>query len=404
MIKLIPLVTLALLGSALAQTAKHEKSADEPATTLCDLLANASGYNGKSVTVKATYASGEEYAILKDDSCQPAPDKTKLVLATFSSKYQFKSALDKKLHKLVKKNQQAEVTVVGIFTDPGHNIGHQGCCRYKLEVHQLLDVEEATPQAAQALPVVTHADIPTYPPIAKTARISGKVQVQVTVKDGTVTETKLLSSTTLLLVTATMDNIKTWRFAGTTSSTFSTTFVYEIEKGETSEPVNPTIELHLPTLVKITAKPLAPTVNYSAQVSADVPRYPVLARTARVFGTVEVQVTVKDGVVTATEIKSGHKLLTQATIDNIKTWRFEPNVNTTLTTKFNYRIETEKPLSTDPIIKLQLPYSVTITTVPPIIDSQSAQTAQVQSTDFVDPNTGNLHLTIPLVAAAKPGH
>ena len=156
MTKLLPLVTLVLLGSALAQTANHKKSADEPATTVCDLLANASRYNGKSVTVKATYASGEEYAILKDDSCQPAPDKTKLVLATFSSKYQFKSPLDKKLHKLVKKNQQPEVTVVGIFTDPGHNIGHQGCCRYKLEVHQLLDVEEAMPQAAQALPVVTH--------------------------------------------------------------------------------------------------------------------------------------------------------------------------------------------------------------------------------------------------------
>ena len=192
MTKLIPLLTLALLGSAVAQTAKHERSADEPTTTVCELLANASRYNGKSVTVKATYASGEEYAILKDDSCQPAPDKTKLVLATFSSKYQFKSALDKKLHKIVKKDQQAEVTVIGIFTDPGHNIGHQGCCRYKFEVQQLLNVEEARPQAAQALPVVIHADVPTYPTIAKAARISGRVQVQVTVKDGAVTETKLL--------------------------------------------------------------------------------------------------------------------------------------------------------------------------------------------------------------------
>jgi hypothetical protein len=143
MTKLVPIVALVLLSSALGEGVKHKESADKPTTTLCDLLANPSRYSGKLVTIKGIYASGEEYAILKDDSCQPAPDKTKLVLATFSSKRQFKSTLDKKLTKLLKKNQQAEVTVVGVFTDPGHNIGHQGCCRYKLEVQRVLRVEES---------------------------------------------------------------------------------------------------------------------------------------------------------------------------------------------------------------------------------------------------------------------
>jgi hypothetical protein len=50
--------------------------------------------------------------------------------------------------------------------------------------------------------------------------------------------------------------------------------------------------------------------------------YPQLARTARIFGTVEVQVAVKDGKVVSTEVKSGPPVLAQATVENIRTWRF----------------------------------------------------------------------------------
>jgi hypothetical protein len=76
-------------------------------------------------------------------------------------------------------------------------------------------------------------------------------------------------------------------------------------------------------------------------------------------------------------------------------------VNTTFTTKFNYQLETKKPLQHDPQIELQLPYSVTITTAPPILDTQSGKT-QIESTDTVDPATGNLHLTILLEKRGQP--
>lgn len=78
---------------------------------------------------------------LPTNRASPKPDKTKLVLAKISSS-QFQSPIGKRLAKLLKKAQQAEVTVVGVFNDPGDFIGHQNCCRYELEVQQILAVGE----------------------------------------------------------------------------------------------------------------------------------------------------------------------------------------------------------------------------------------------------------------------
>jgi hypothetical protein len=149
--KLIPVAVLALLSSAVAQMAtsheaRHAAGFQEPQVTLCDLVAHPKDYAGKPVTVKAALASGMEFSIFTDDSCQPAPDKTKLILAKLSSS-QFESPLGKKLSKLLKQKQRAEVTVVGVFSDPGRFIGHQACCRYKFEVQQLLGVEELRAKA-----------------------------------------------------------------------------------------------------------------------------------------------------------------------------------------------------------------------------------------------------------------
>ena len=110
-----------------------------------------------------------EFSIFKDDSCQPAPDKTKLILAKLSNS-QFESPLGKKLSKLLKQKQQAEVTVVGVFADPGRFIGHQACCRYKLEVQQLLSVEELKAKAGNA-DTVDPAECPTH---SRSVRMSGK--------------------------------------------------------------------------------------------------------------------------------------------------------------------------------------------------------------------------------------
>ena len=103
-------------------------------------------------------------------------------------------------------------------------------------------------------PLLIGGDIPLYPTLAKTARVSGIVKVQVTVRDGNVVNAKLLSGHPLL-ATATTNNIETWKFDKATNATFTTTFLYELDKDEVSQASNPIIELQLPELVRIRAKP-----------------------------------------------------------------------------------------------------------------------------------------------------
>jgi hypothetical protein len=105
--------------------------------------------------------------------------------------------------------------------------------------------------------VVSQAALPLYPTLARTARVSGSVRIKVTVKDGEVVATELISGHPLL-ASDTTTNIKTWKFDKPADAVFITTFIYQLEFPEASEPSNPRIELELPTLVKITARPPKP--------------------------------------------------------------------------------------------------------------------------------------------------
>ena len=103
--------------------------------------------------------------------------------------------------------------------------------------------------------VIQRANIPLYPGMAKVARIGGTVRVKVTVNHGEVTNTSVLSGAAPILEDAATSNIKTWKFLPDLTTTFVTTFVYVIDKHETSSPENPLIEMKLPKLVKLTARP-----------------------------------------------------------------------------------------------------------------------------------------------------
>jgi TonB-like protein len=102
--------------------------------------------------------------------------------------------------------------------------------------------------------VVVQSELPQYPVLAKAARVSGTVQIKVTVKDGEVTETEAISGHPLLVSPA-IKNIKTWKFAKTVNATFTTNFQYLLEEAKSPEAPNSRIELELPTSVKITARP-----------------------------------------------------------------------------------------------------------------------------------------------------
>lgn len=140
----IPILILALIAGR--ADAESTASGQEMRVTVCDLVGNPSEYADQKVELTAILASGEEFSMLEDDACPPKLNpnsrKTDLLEASFSqSQYDFRSAMNKRLSKLLKKEQQAKVTVVGVFIDPGTYVGHQLCCRYRFEIQRLLSVK-----------------------------------------------------------------------------------------------------------------------------------------------------------------------------------------------------------------------------------------------------------------------
>jgi hypothetical protein len=144
--RLITLLVLLLVASVQAQSGQKSLSFGST-TTMCALVDRATEYSGKAVRIQAKVISGPEFSILRDDSCPPkenaATGKHDVVLATFNQDhFDFKSPLNKELTKLLKRNQQAEITAVGTFIDPGKYIGHQLCCRYEFRIRELITVKD----------------------------------------------------------------------------------------------------------------------------------------------------------------------------------------------------------------------------------------------------------------------
>ena len=106
--------------------------------------------------------------------------------------------------------------------------------------------------------LVVHADMPLYPWLALAARQSGTVRVRISIKEGVVVNATAEASAPPVLVQAAKENALTWRFAHDATSTLTVTYVYELTKDESGDVQNPHIEMQLPTLVKIKARPVMP--------------------------------------------------------------------------------------------------------------------------------------------------
>jgi hypothetical protein len=98
---------------------------------------------------------------------------------------------------------------------------------------------------------------------------------------------------------------------------------------------------------------------------AALPVYPPIGRAASVAGKVVVEITVSGGQVTATEVKSGPRLLTGGTVANLQTWRFASDVNGKFTVTYTYVMsdeETDSP--TNPTVEMLPSLDVKITAHP----------------------------------------
>ena len=250
---------------------------------LCDLQRTAKQGEQRSVRVDGVYSDGFEMGVLTDAACPSEHTWVELDLQSITNKEMLRSMLDTA--------GKAEVVFEGEFYGPGvpdpklpeaikksyqPGWGHLGAFRTKLVVHAIQSVEPvpadhpASADLSQQVPILQAAEQPKYPPIAKAAHITGKVIVRVTVKDGLVVRTDILSvndgkAGQRFLETPTVENLKTWRFAADVNGEFPVTYSYSIAGDETDNLTNPRVEM-LPSLdVNITARPVKPTVHYGAQ-------------------------------------------------------------------------------------------------------------------------------------------
>ncbi len=105
----------------------------------------------------------------------------------------------------------------------------------------------------------------------------------------------------------------------------------------------------------------------STVMHADIPKYPAVARTARVVGDVRLHVTVNRGTVVGVKATSeANSMLVSAATENVKTWQFQPTVSGSFDTTYSYDLKGEEVfIETNPRLELQLPLWIRITAHPP---------------------------------------
>lgn len=250
---------------------------------LCDLQRTAKQGEQRSVQVGGIYSDGFEMGVLTDAACPSEHTWVELDLQSTTNREMLRSMLDTA--------GQADVVFEGEFYGPGlpdpklpesikksyqPTWGHLGAFRTKLVVHAIQSVKPvpaadhpAAADPSHEVPILRESSLPMYPPIAKAAHVTGKVIVRVTVRDGLVVKTDVLSklnpSEHRFLETPTVENLKTWHFAADVNSEFTVTYSYTIAGEETEGPTNPTVEISPSLDVNITARPVKPVVMYGAQ-------------------------------------------------------------------------------------------------------------------------------------------
>jgi len=137
----------------------------------------------------------------------------------------------------------------------------------------LLSSELMFAQHPLEYPLVLRADAPVYPPLARMAKITGKIEAEFTIQNGEVVKA-VAKTGHPFLVNATTENIRSWRFAPEANGTFTATFVYELLGSETATMKNPKVEMQLPAFVKITAAPTKPSCN-DCEPGADIVGKPI---------------------------------------------------------------------------------------------------------------------------------
>ncbi len=118
-------------------------------------------------------------------------------------------------------------------------------------------------QVIEPLPEVTSAAVPSYPPIARAARVSGVVHLHLATDGKRVSAISDQTGPAMLIPSAEA-YVRTWTFAEHTPITFDVTFRYKVQEKsecETGIKLIPA-SLHLPTEVEIITAPYCDSVRF----------------------------------------------------------------------------------------------------------------------------------------------
>lgn len=108
-------------------------------------------------------------------------------------------------------------------------------------------------QQKPAFPMVSFAEVPLYPPLARTAGVAGVVHVVVTTDGHRVVTTRVQDGEKLLSVAA-EKNVKSWQFATHEPTSFAVTYAYKLVDDLKPQQNNPRVILQLPTEVEVDAE------------------------------------------------------------------------------------------------------------------------------------------------------
>jgi hypothetical protein len=92
------------------------------------------------------------------------------------------------------------------------------------------------------------------------------------------------------------------------------------------------------------------------------PAYPSMAASMRIIGTVKLQITTDGQQVVDVKLTSGHPVLAQDSVKNVRTWKFADHVPTTFEVTYRYVNEGEhkRDKVTKCSAKMELPTTVTV--------------------------------------------
>ncbi len=169
--------------------------------------------------------------------------------------------------------------------------------------------------------------VPPYPPLAKQARIQGRVKIEINVSAGGLVDQVRLISGHELLMEAAMDAVRKWKFEpqvlnGAPAQAFGMVEL-EFALGPEGSDRDSVRILSPPGLSE--APPVVTTRQGARVVHRVLPQYPPLAKGAGVAGVVLLEVTVaKSGLVESVRVLAGHPLLVEAAVAAVRQWQYQP--------------------------------------------------------------------------------